>query len=115
MATNLRECIECGGPFDPHSSEKRRSGGRINQCPDCSVETSVRYLGLSSGDGKQASVTILSFGSNSDRDRYASFYRNNSGVHRGKACQLGAHLSTDPGVKFRTVVREESRNHKGRL
>lgn len=113
--TNLRECFECGSAFDPNSPAKRRAGGRINQCPDCSDEPAVKYLGLANGDGKQASVTILSFTSTADRERYSNFYRNNAGYHKGKSCQLGSHLSTDPGVSFKTVTQATASNHKGRL
>lgn len=113
--TQIRECVECGIKFDSHSPAKLRAGGRINQCAECSDETVVKYLGLANGDGKQASVTVLAFGSNKDRERYSDFYRNNAGYHRGKSCQLGSHLSTDPGVKFRTVTQATATNHKGRL
>lgn len=111
----LRECIHCDCKFDPRSPAKERAGGRINECADCSVEPTVRYLGLANGDGKQASVTVLAFGSVADRERYSDFYRNNAGYHRGKSCQLGSHLSTDPGVRFRTVTAASATNHKGRL
>ena len=111
----LRECTECGSKFDPLSPAKKRAGGKISTCPDCSDEPAVKYLGLAAGDGKQASVTILAFGSTSDRERYSGFYMNNAGYHRGKSCQLGAHLSTDPGVKFRTVTQSTATNHKGRM
>lgn len=111
----LRECVHCGSKFDPRSPAKARAGGRINECPDCSDEPAVRYLGLAAGDGKQASITVLAFGSTADRERYSDFYRNNAGYHRGKSCQLGSHLSTDPGVKFRTVTQATATNHKGRL
>jgi hypothetical protein len=100
--------------FDPRSPAKMRAGGKINTCPDCSTEGAVRYLGLQSGDGKQASVTILSFNSSSDRERYSSYYRNNAGYHKGKSCQLGNHLSTNPGVSFKTVTQSGATNHKGR-
>ena len=110
----LRDCVSCGSKYDTMSPAKIRAGGLITTCPDCSDEPAVKYLGLANGDGKQASVTVLSFESTADRDRYASFWRNNSGVHRGKSCQLGSHLSTDPGVKFRTVTQSTATNHKGR-
>jgi len=110
----LRECVECESKFDPNSPAKRLAGGRINTCPECSEETAVKYLGLANGDGKQASVTVLAFSSTTDRERYSSFYRNNAGYHRGKACQLGSHLSADPGIKFRTVTQATATNHKGR-
>jgi hypothetical protein len=110
----LRDCVSCGSKYDTMSPAKIRAGGLITTCPDCSDEPAVKYLGLANGDGKQASVTVLSFGSTADRDRYASFWRNNSGIHKGKSCQLGSHLSTDPGVKFRTVTQSTATNHKGR-
>lgn len=111
----IRACVKCDGSFDDHSPAKLRAGGRINTCPDCSEETTVKYLGLTAGDGKQAGITVLSFDSPDDRARYSDFWRNNSGIHRGKACQLGTHLSTTPGVRFRTVTQSTATNHKGRL
>jgi len=101
--------------FETNSPAKIRAGGRISTCPECSEESTVKYLGLANGDGKQASVTVLAFDSQEDRGRYADFWRNNSGVNRGKSCQLGAHLSTDPGVKFKTIVAAGLMNHKGKL
>jgi len=111
----LVTCAECEATFDPRSPAKQRVGGRINTCPDCSNEPVVKYLGLTNGDGKQASITVLSFGSVKDRERYSSYYRNNAGYHKGKSCQLGSHLSTDPGVRFRTVSQTGATNHKGKL
>jgi hypothetical protein len=111
----LRECIHCDVKFNPNSPQKQRAGGRINECPDCSTETTVKYLGLMAGDGKQAGVTVLRFNSEADRARYADFWRNNSGLHKGKSCQLGTHLSTTPGVSYQTVTQSTATNHKGRL
>jgi hypothetical protein len=110
----LRECAVCDSLFDPRSPAKLRAGGRINTCPDCSEESAVRYLGLQAGDGKQAGITVLSFGSASDRQQYADFWKNNSGIHKGKSCQLGTHLSTTPNVSFRTVTQSGATNHKGK-
>lgn len=53
--------------------------------------------------------------SQAKKKRYIAFWQNNSGLHRGKSAQLGAHLSTDPGIKFETVVAHEATNHKGKL
>lgn len=111
----LRECSECGSRFDPLSPAKQRAGGRISTCPDCSDEPVVKYLGTQSGDGKMASISILSFNSVADRERYSDFWKNNSGYNVGKSCQLGSHLSTDPGIKFRTITQSTATNHKGRL
>ena len=38
----MRECVSCSGTFDPNSLAKRRAGGRINTCPDCSDEPAVK-------------------------------------------------------------------------
>ena len=111
----LRECVECESMFDPRSPSKMRAGGHIGTCPDCSQESTVKYLGLANGDGKQASVTVLSFKSQEDRSRYADFWRNNTGIHKGKSCQLGSHLSTSPGISFKTVTQSGATNHKGRM
>jgi hypothetical protein len=101
--------------FDSCSPSKIRAGGKINTCAECSEESEVKYLGLANGDGKQASVTVLAFKSKDDRNKYASFWKNNSGLHKSRSCQLGAHLSTDPGVSFRTVSQSLASNHKGRM
>jgi len=110
----IRECVNCGVKYETMSPAKIRAGGLVTTCADCSDEPVVKYLGLANGDGKQASVTVLAFDSSDDRQRYADFWRNNSGVHRGKSCQLGSHLSTDPRVNFRTVTQSTATNHKGR-
>lgn len=110
----MKTCVVCGDEFDPNSVAKRRVGGLVNQCPDCSEEVAVRYLGLQSADGKSSQATILAFNSQTDREKYSSFWKNNSGYHKGKSCQLGTHLSTTPNVKFKTVSAFNASNHKGR-
>jgi hypothetical protein len=104
----------CDVGFDPNSHAKRRVGGRINTCPDCSDEPSVKYLGLSSGDGKQAGITILKFDSKADREEYRQAWWVNSGGTVGKSCQLGIQKRT-PSVRFKTVTQSTATNHKGRL
>ena len=111
----LKECVECESLFDPRSPAKLRAGGRVNTCPECSTESAVKYLGLANGDGKQASVTILAFNSPADRERYSDFWKNNSGLHKSRSCQLGSHLSADPGIQFRTITTSGPMNHKGRM
>lgn len=110
----LRECSECSAAFDTNSPAKLRIGGRISTCPDCSEESTVKYLGLANGDGKQASVTVLAFGSSHDRERYASYWKANTGYYKGKSCHLSQSNPADPGIKFRTVVQSSATNHKGR-
>jgi NAD-dependent SIR2 family protein deacetylase len=109
----MRDCVVCGAPFDQNSLAKQMAGGRINQCPDCSEEPAVRYLGLSAGDGKQASLTVLKFESHADREEYRQAFWVNSGMMVGKSCQLGYQKRT-PNVKFKTVTQSTATNHKGR-
>jgi hypothetical protein len=109
------QCVECGFEFNPCSPEKRRVGGKINQCTECSEETTVKYAGVQAADGKQSQATILKFGSEQDKSKYIAFWQNNSGFYKSKSCQLGNHLSTTPGIKFETVVGFTPTNHKGKL
>lgn len=110
----IKVCIHCDSEFDVNSPEKIRAGGKINECVECSNETAVRYAGVQAADGKQSQATILKFNSDQDRGKYIAFWQNNSGLHRGKVCSLGNHLSTDPGIKFETIVAHSPTNHKGK-
>jgi len=112
ISTN-RECIDCGTIFDLRSPEKRCIGGLATTCPDCSEEGTPKYLGLTSGDGKQASITVLKFNSERDRESYREMWYVNSGYHTGKSCQLKVQ-KPDPGVRFQTVTQSTATNHKGR-
>lgn len=109
------ECSECGFEFDSQSPEKKRAGGRISTCADCSEETAVKYAGVQAADGKQSQATILKFDSDEDKKKYLEFWANNSGKNRGYGGQLGKHLSTTPNVKFKTIVAHSPTNHKGKL
>jgi len=107
-------CTECESEFDPRSKAKRLAGGLIGQCPDCSIDT-PRYAGVAGADGKQASISILKFGSTADRERYLQYFKNNSGLYKGKSCQMGM-LANTPNVKFQTVaVNLGNTNHKGKV
>lgn len=109
------ECRECGDEFNPDSAEKRRIGGKRIHCPDCSDESTIRYAGVQGADGKQASVSILRFDSQADRENYLVFWQNNSGLHKGKSCQIGRGVMSNPNIKFSTVaVFEGNVNHKGK-
>lgn len=114
MMANMRECVKCECQFNPMSAAKRRVGGRINECPDCSEESTTRYLGLSAGDGKQAGITVLKFESPEDREEYRQMWWVNSGMMVGKSCQLGFQKRT-PNVRFQTVTQSTATNHKGKL
>jgi hypothetical protein len=107
-------CVECDGIFDPQSREKRRAGGLATTCPDCSVDDTVRYLGISAGEGKQASVQVLKFDSQGDREQYKRYWAASSGLNTGKQCQM-QFRAKEPAVKFQTKATfKGNENHKGK-
>lgn len=111
----ILECSECGSEFDLHSPEKRRVGGKAIHCPDCSEETTVKYAGVSAGEGKSANVSILRFASEDDRKNYLEFWKVNSGLYKGKSCQIGRGLKSTPAISFSTTAENvANRNHKGK-
>lgn len=110
----MRECVECGGDFNPYSKSKRAIGGLSTHCEECSEETTVRYFGTSAGEGKQASVQVLKFNSQSDRDKYARYWRASSGLNTGKQCQM-AFRANEVNVHFQTrATFQGNTNHKGK-
>lgn len=110
-----RLCIECDAEFDTMSRAKRQAGGLSTHCPDCSEESTVRYAGVQNSDGKQAGVSILRFKTDADRAAYIDFWQVNSGLHKGKSCQIGHGLKSTPGFSYQTVaVFEGNTNHKGK-
>jgi hypothetical protein len=109
-----KTCVECDGLFDPQSREKRKIGGYANTCPDCSYDDTVRYLGISAGEGKQASVQVLKFGSQGDRDKYQRYWKASSGLNTGKQCQM-AFRANEVNVKFETrATFTGNTNNKGK-
>jgi hypothetical protein len=113
MAMNV--CRECGDEFNPDSPQKRKVGGLRIHCVDCSDESTIRYAGVQGADGKQASVSILRFNSQADRENYLVYWQNNSGLHKGKSCQIGRGVMSKPNISFSTVaVFEGNTNHKGK-
>jgi hypothetical protein len=111
---NIKICINCEVEFDLNSPAKKKVGGLVTTCADCSEEVAIKYAGVQAADGKQSQATILKFNSEEDKKRYIAFWQNNSGLHKGKSCTLGKHLSTDPGIKFETIVAHKPTNHKGK-
>lgn len=107
-------CKECDSQFDLHSEAKKQSGGLIFLCPDCSEESTVKYVGLQSADGKQSQATILKFNSNQDKNDYIAYWQNVTGLHKGKVCQLSKSAKTTPSIPFTTVVSHNPTNHKGK-
>lgn len=110
----IMTCVMCQDEFDLDSPAKKRIGGKVNQCIDCSEETTVKYAGVQAADGKQSQATILKFKSDEDKAKYMRFWQNNSGYFKSKSCQLGSHLSTTPDISFETIVSFNPTNHKGK-
>lgn len=50
---------DCGTRFDPRGAAKRRAGGRVDQCPDCAIETAPARLNYGCASGKAAEVCIV--------------------------------------------------------
>lgn len=116
---NQISCRHCESEFNPSSQYKKRVGGKINECPDCvetlGTETSVSYLGVCMGEGKQGGVQILAFEDETSRASYLKSWRNNSGQNKGKSCQIGKNTSGSSGTNFRKVGETcANGNHKGR-
>lgn len=111
----IRNCVVCDAEYDDRAPEKRRAGGLITTCPECSEETEVRVLGISCSAGKMAGVEILKFDSPEDRKKYSEFYKANSGYHKGKSCQLSRGLKSTPKIKFKKIYESHPNlNHKGK-
>jgi hypothetical protein len=115
----VKVCIHCGDEFNPNTYRKSVVGGKITECPDCveelGTETAVPYLGVCMGEGKQGGVQILAFEDEKSRSAYMKTWRNNSGQNKGKSCQLGRHLSSTEGIKFKKKGETVANgNHKGR-
>jgi hypothetical protein len=109
------DCSICGESFDPRSKEKRMAGGLRNHCVDCAEETVIPYAGIAAGEGKQNSVQVLKFNSAGDRAAYLEYWKVNSGLYKGKSCQIGRGLKSTPNIQFgiRATI-EGNANHKGK-
>jgi len=119
MTMKMRDCKHCDLPFDLNSTAKKMAGGKINECPDCveelGTETAVKYLGLSSGDGKAAAISIVAFESTEDRKAYADAWKATTGFHKGKSCHLSGSQTTIGGRPMRHVAYNAGHeNHKGK-
>ncbi len=112
--SKLRDCQECNRPFDPRSPAKKKVGGKIFHCPDCSEEVTVKVLGVQASAGKMAGVEILRFESQEDREQYKRYWAIASGLKNSKSCQLN-NKQTVPGVGFKKVHENHANpNHKGK-
>lgn len=111
----MNKCRECEAEFDVRSPEKRRAGGLATHCPDCSMEDTPRYAGVAAGEGKGNSVQILKFNNKEDREQYLEYWKVNSGLYKGKSCQIGRGLKSTPNVSFTTQATFTfNPNHKGK-
>jgi len=111
----IRECVICESEFDTHSKAKRLAGGLNTHCPDCSEEDTPRYAGVAAGEGKMSSVQILKFSNTQDREAYLEYWKVNSGLYKGKSCQIGHGLKKTPNIQFQTMATfTGNTNHKGK-
>jgi hypothetical protein len=120
MPKSIKTCIHCQEDFDLLSTHKKHVGGKINECPDCveslHTEVAVKYLGVCMAEGKQGGVQILAFEDNVSRSAYLKGWRNNSGQNKCKSCQLGSHLSSTGGIRFKKQGETPANsNHKGKM
>ena len=115
----IKTCRHCEIEFDRNSHEKKRVGGKINECPDCveelQSETAVKYLVLQAGDGKTNALSIVAFESSEDRDSYSRAWKAVTGFHKGKSCHLSGSQTNIGGRPMRHVSYASGNgNHKGR-
>lgn len=117
----MKECKHCGYEFDPHSAQKRRVGGFINECPSCvesqGTETAPAIVGVMAGDGKVAGITILRFKNRKNAEQYMSAWRHSTGYNKGKSCQIGNTTTISMDTLGAEKVGEwgGNPNHKGKL
>lgn len=70
-------------------------------------------MSSASGDGKQASVSIVRPASAADRAAFLNYWQRATGLHKGKSCQLDSRLAA-PGFSVSLVHQTEATNHKGK-
>jgi len=117
----MKVCIHCEEEFDHLSRAKAKVGGKINECPTCvellGTETAVRYLGVPSNDGKMAGIQIIACDDDASREAYIRAHRHNSGMNKGKACNISMTGSTVMGgMRGIRVIGDNlgNPNHKGK-
>lgn len=110
---NIRECKECGDEFN-WRQKVRRCGGYSTVCEDCHLEgpdpdaNTPVLRAVTTGDGKMAAMTILSFDSQADADSYVKCYNANTGWNNRRSGGIN-------DVKHRLVGENfGNSNHKGR-
>ena len=116
--TNMRNCVHCGDSFTLDCPQKKRVGGKINECPDCveelGTETTVKYLGLTSGDGKMSNLSIVAFDSIEDREAYGKAWASATDPYTSKAQSLSEVSGSLGSVKIKHISHQAGNpNHKG--
>lgn len=107
-------CVECNDEFE-WDRLRAKAGGKRTHCLDCAEETAVKYVGVAAGEGKMSAVQVLKFDTSADRERYVESWKINSGLYKGKSCQIGRGVTSMPAVKFQTVTTNNpNANHKGK-
>jgi len=114
----LKECVHCHYDFDLRSTAKRNAGGKINECPDCveelGTETAVKYLGLTSGEGKMATLSIVAFESVEDREAYGKAWQAATDPYQSSPRTMSEVSGSLGSVKMRHVSHNAANpNHKG--
>ena len=120
MTMKMRDCKHCDLPFDLNSTAKKMAGGKINESPDCveelGTETAVKYLGLTSGDGKMASLSIVAFNSVEDREAYGKAWQSATDPYQASPRSMSEVSGSLGSVKIRHIAHQAANpNHKGRL
>jgi len=108
----IRECKHCEREFNDSSWQKKKVGGYVNECPDCVVEfgseQSVKYRGVTAGDGKMAALSILKFNSDEEADAYVRSFNQSSGSNARK-------MNRCNDIRFEHVGSNiANSNHKGK-
>jgi len=91
------------------------AGGKAIHCPSCSDETAVKHVGLMDGTGKTASIQVLAFDDEQEREAFKKYWNAVTGMGNGKQCHF-AYLPSERKHKFRKVCEQQGNaNHKGRM
>lgn len=114
----IRTCRHCEQDFDLNSRAKREVGGKIDECPMCveelGTETATSVVGVVSGDGKSAMVTVMRFSDEETGARFLHMWRRSTGYYRGKSCQMGSTVMLDmDGMGKKIGEHGGNANHKG--
>ena len=95
----IKECMHCGIDFDLEARAKREAGGKINECAECveefETETAVKHLGLQVDDGMTNVLSIVSFESNEDRNKYSKTWNLATGFHKKQVSPVSGSQAND--------------------